>query len=405
MIVKSFLRAVLGNFSSAAPTLVVAFIGSRYLDLNEFGRYVLMLSVVAGLNMCFIGPINQYYQRHCHIENFSSSFFSSTINIYFRLSCLAFFFFLLFFQDLIVAIILTFYFLTINISGLIKNHIQHLQAWHNYLIICGVQGIALILSQLVGLYILPDLIGLLIGGVIGFSVMSITAFWLQSVPPIISSKPLRVFNKAFFSYSAPFLFLSILSWSVSFSDRFIISYYLDEKFVGIYGLLSQFSFVPSMVGGALLTFGVPMLFSRYEKSDVRNSETFRTVLMQGSLCLTMLCSGIAFIPDFFIFFVVGPVLSEFGSIVITVKILLIASFLLAFSNIIGLWYLAEKSTMRLIIPWTMAAVSNIFLCIIFVPIIGISGAALGTLCAYGLLVIYFSVDITKRMKLKRIFQV
>lgn len=81
----------------------------------------------------------------------------------------------------------------------------------------------------------------------------------------ISTKEENILKKKIFAFASPFAFLSILTWLLTWADRWVLSSQLTLDAVGIYSSNSQIGIIPfAMLSSVFLTFFGPILFKQAE---------------------------------------------------------------------------------------------------------------------------------------------
>jgi O-antigen/teichoic acid export membrane protein len=73
--------------------------------------------------------------------------------------------------------------------------------------------------------------------------------------------------KELFRYGSPFILLSLSSWALLMSNRFIIDHYWGEAFVGIYSAASQLGTLPiDLISSMLIMAAFPVIIDNWEKN-------------------------------------------------------------------------------------------------------------------------------------------
>jgi len=215
--------------------------------------------------------------------------------------------------------------------------------------------------------------------------------------------------REFLKFGLPTLPLTISSWVVVSSDRYIIAYFLGVTFVGSY---SAGYALGNIITLFLLPFGV-VLFPYVSKLYDEGKEDDVKTILRYSLKYFLLFA----IPSVFgLSLFSKQLLTIFSTPEIAFQGYIITPFI-ALSNLLyGMYvffvqpfFLVEK-TKVLGITWIASAAVNLGLNIVFVPRIGIIGAAITTLIAYTVSVTiaahyspkYFTFDIDKLFILKSI---
>jgi len=215
--------------------------------------------------------------------------------------------------------------------------------------------------------------------------------------------------REFLKFGLPTLPLTISSWVVVSSDRYIIAYFLGVTFVGSY---SAGYALGNIITLFLLPFGV-VLFPYVSKLYDEGKEDDVKTILRYSLKYFLLFA----IPSVFgLSLFSKQLLTIFSTPEIAFQGYIITPFI-ALSNLLyGMYvffvqpFFLIKKTKVLGITWIASAAVNLGLNIVFVPRIGIIGAAITTLIAYTVSVTvaahyspkYFTFDIDKLFILKSI---
>ncbi|MFC1630143.1 flippase [Patescibacteria group bacterium] len=181
-------------------------------------------------------------------------------------------------------------------------------------------------------------------------------------------------------FGIPLLIVVMGYWIVQTSDRYIIKYFMDISWVGIYSVSYSFSFLISFLWGSFNTVLLADFSALYDKKEKRELEVrFSRVLKYG------LAGSIPIIVGIFI--LSEPLIKIFSSqefiaaapalVIISISMLFFG-LLMHFANFLNIL----KKTKILSLIWIMMAILNIGLNFLFIPKIGIIGAAYSTLISF-----------------------
>ena len=295
------------------------------------------------------------------------------------------------------------------LNGLLLNFFRTVQQIKRYSIFFFVQTwlnvVLVAYFVLSGYGIFGAVIALLISSLLVFLIM---AFLIISEIGIKIPKFSHI--REYLVFGLPTVPGNLSSWVVRSSDRYVIGIFLGTAFVGYYS--------PGYILGniiniflAPLSFMLPAVLSKYY--DENNMKEVKRVLKYSLK-----------------YFLAIAIPSAFGLSLLSKPLLMILStpeiasqgyFITPFAATSALLFGAYTVIMQIIILekktkitgaiWIMAAILNLGLNIVFVPYIGILGAAVTTLLAYTLAFIlishysfkYFKFDIDFRFILKSIF--
>lgn len=227
-----------------------------------------------------------------------------------------------------------------------------------------------------GYDIFGAMIGLLISTAVSFLVMTFLVVYE------IGFK-IPKFNKLreYFAFGLPTLPGNLSWWVTSSSDRYIIGIFLGSAFVGYYQ--------PAYVLGNIITmFSAPMqlflpaaLSKYYDEGRVPDVESVLSHSMKYFLALAIPSTfGLSLLSKPLLTILSTSEIASTGYLVtpFVASSALLAGSITIFSHVI----IIQKKTNLIGLTWAMAAVVNIGLNLIFVPLIGILGAAITTLLAF-----------------------
>lgn len=187
------------------------------------------------------------------------------------------------------------------------------------------------------------------------------------------------YNKEFWkkslALSVPLIGYSISAQILSVSDRTMIGNMVGNSAVGIYSTLYSVSSICTIFWGALNTSFIPYLYQNIDKDN--NQINGISTLLLGAY------SVIAILITYFAPEIVRILATEeyYEGIYIMPPIAA-GVFLMAVTNMYSNIAVYYKKTIFVMVPAMIAAVLNIILNLIFIPIYGYVGAAYTTLIAY-----------------------
>ena len=189
--------------------------------------------------------------------------------------------------------------------------------------------------------------------------------------------------REYLSFGLPTIPGSISTWVVASSDRYVISYFLGATSVGIYSAGYGIGNIVSIAAGVLVFVLPPTLSKLYDEGRMREVKTHLRYSLKYSLAMA--------IPFVFGSVVLGePVLRLFSTAqmasegyLVVPLVALSALFWSMYVVVMHILVLVKKMRILALI-WGISALVNLLLNIVIVPRLGIFGAAITTLIAYGL---------------------
>jgi len=215
--------------------------------------------------------------------------------------------------------------------------------------------------------------------------------------------------KSYLKYGIPLIPNLAILWILHASDRYMISYFLGATATGIYSAAYILSNQIGFLLGAITVVLFPAISKSFDEKKIQETKNYLKYSVKYFILIT--------VPAIFgLCILATPILQIFtttefisGRIVIP-----FVAFSALFSGLFQIYiyiiHLVKKThlTIRLL---TIAAISNLVLNFILIPRIGILGAAIATLVAYGILGLltliitrkYFKVEIEIIPIIKSVF--
>ena len=189
--------------------------------------------------------------------------------------------------------------------------------------------------------------------------------------------------KEYLTYGLPIVPVNVASWVINSSDRYIVGYFLGVASVGVYSAGYTIGYVPFMFAQVLSVVLGPTLSKLYDEGRVDEVKTHLRYSLKYLLA--------AVIPFVFGAVILAePVLRVFSTAEIAsegyfiVPLVALSILFVCVNSVIYIILVLAKKTKVLGVIFTIAALVNLGLNILVVPRLGILGAAITTLIAYGL---------------------
>lgn len=191
-------------------------------------------------------------------------------------------------------------------------------------------------------------------------------------------------TKAYLSFSLPMIPGVISAWVIASSDRYIIGYFLGVTSVGVYSAGYNLGILPLMLAGVLGFVLPPTLSKLYDEGRMNEVKTHLSYSLKYLLMIAIpFVCGAAVLSK--------QVLGLFSTIEIAsqgyyvVPLVALATLLVCICIPFGHILVLVKKTKIGGTAYTLAALINLGLNLLIVPIWGILGAAITTLIAYSVL--------------------
>jgi len=321
-------------------------------------------------------------------EEIQEGFYSIAFIVIFTSAIASFLLFLLsrliaaslFDNNLTIARILSLIVFIECLNGLLLNFFRTFQQIKRYSIFLFIRtylNVALVAYLVLSDYgIFGAVIGLLISGLAVFLIM------ISLIISEIGIKIPKFTNiREYLAFGLPTVPGNLSSWVVESSDRYIISTFLGTVFVGYYSPGYALGNIITMFITPLI-FMLPVVLSKYY--DENNMKEVKTIL-QYSLKYFLLLAipsafGLSLLSKSMLMILSTPEIALQGYL-ITPFVALGALLFGAYAVIVQVIVLEKKTKITGKI-WVMAAILNLGLNIVFVPHMGIIGAAITTLLAF-----------------------
>ena len=208
--------------------------------------------------------------------------------------------------------------------------------------------------------------------------------------------------KSLFAYGFWIFLISTGSLAFSYTDTIFIGYFMTNGDVGVYRTAFQFTSAAAFITAAIAPTLTPKI-SRWSKDNEWEKIVYpvsRGITFGLILAVPVLFGGI-FLADKLLHYFYG---ADFAAGAAACCILFAVQIVSVFTTFLGTALSASDHAKQSFYATATAAVVNIILNCIFIPILGINGAAISTLISYSLnavLIAYFlrryiSIRIEKR---------
>jgi O-antigen/teichoic acid export membrane protein len=383
-------ESLLTGLSVLIPVIIQLYF-MRYvsynISLDIYGDYVLLLVLVSGCNLIGMTLVQSSAVRFYHESSKKREFIGEQamlviVSSFLFLPVFIIYFFMYDEYSISIGFMLFCYFLFYNILLLAKSMVLQALKRELYLLFVIAEAFSNFILPLVFFKIWPTLEGLVFGIAMG-SFFSALCVYLLTKRMYISFSKIKYTNiNIYFKYSYPFVFSSMGSWLVSFSDRYFIDWLLSSSATGTYALLSQFGGFIAIIGGFISIYINPLLLSEYQVNRHNTIRKYKKYVVL-ILALLIIVSLVAVTLPNFIYTLLLPesVIFENGNFMV-MAIIFFSIATLVLANFVGNYFILEKRTKVIVPIWFIAAFLNVVGNFFLIPIYGLYGAALSTLLAY-----------------------
>lgn len=195
-------------------------------------------------------------------------------------------------------------------------------------------------------------------------------------------------------YCVPLIPTIILWWIINVSDRYMITYFVDSASNGLYTAASK---IPNFVVlFSQIFIDAWQLSAVDEYGDRKKARFFSKVFRVYSGGVFAVASALIVFCQLLTRILVAPSYYDSWNYV---PILIIATTYSCLVNFLASVYMAEKKSFMALLTALSGAVSNVVLNLIFIPKMGANGAAIATVCAFGVVFITRSINTRKYVRM------
>lgn len=185
------------------------------------------------------------------------------------------------------------------------------------------------------------------------------------------NKPLL---KKMFKYAVPLIPMTVSTWILNMSDRYMLLYFSGEAEVGIYGIGSRFITVLSVVISGISTAYTSFAFKSHRDEDAK--EMFSDVVNILFVFLAGICTTVALFGKEIIYIMTS---SEYHSSYLLLPSMMFSQLAYALYTFTGYGIAFQKKPQYYFYSVTSGALLNVILNVFLLPKMGAVGAALTTL--------------------------
>lgn len=222
------------------------------------------------------------------------------------------------------------------------------------------------------------------GAVLGFMLKEIIIFFITALITIseVGFKIPKFINlKRYLSFGLPTIPGNLSSWIVNSSDRYVIGILLGTAFVGFYSPGYALGNIIHMFFAPLAFILPPTLSECYDNGNFKEVHTILSYAMKYFILIAVPCVfGLSLLSKPLLIILTTPEIATEGYLITPFTAL--SSLFFGMYGIISNVCVLEKKTKIIGKIWLFSAILNLTLNFVFIPIIGILGAAVTTLIAF-----------------------
>lgn len=287
-----------------APLMIQLFY-VRYISYNVdkeiYGNFIILSSIIYGISQVFLSIPGQAFSRFYNGAEdkleFINEFRTYLIGVNILSSIMIYFIYLIYGDRFDFYIYFSVYILFALFNNYIFNQKIFLLSLerNKYFILKLLESIAKFILPLIFYMINQTLLSFILGVIVGYGASIVVLLLMLRDKPFEFA--LNIENqKKYFLYAYPILISAVFSWSMAFSDRYFIDYYLTTKDVAIYSILAQFSGVAQVLGAIFSTYVNPIILKKYEINKDDAIEALNKYLKLFALMLFFVFVFVLLIP-------------------------------------------------------------------------------------------------------------
>lgn len=387
------------NISIALSSIILLPILTNNLNINEYGIWI-QINVTLNL-MNALTTLGLPYTMVRFFPAFKSaeikeSFYSMGFVIAIVILTVGSLFFLfsknisiiLFDSNIFITKLFSLILITYCLNAFLTNYFRALQKIRKYSLFILIQTYLMVILTYYLLKIGFGLNGAIYGFLITQIVLLIIMF-LFIIADIGIGIPKFNNIKDYLSFGIPTIPGNISSWIVDLSDRYMINIFLGISFVAYYSPAYTLGNIVTMLSGPLALLLPTVLSQYYEQNQIEKIKSFSKYSLKYYLILAIpTVFGLSLLSKQILLILTTPQIalnSYFITPLISVSALFFGIYIIFLNGIF-----LEKKTKILGLLWIISAITNILLNIILIYYIGIIGAAIATIIAYGM-VCFFTI--------------
>ncbi|SDH86884.1 Membrane protein involved in the export of O-antigen and teichoic acid [Planococcus glaciei] len=400
-LVNNTLIFAVGNFGSKIITFLMLPIYTTYFTQTEFGTIDILITTISLLiPIMTVNIVEAVVRFTLDQENYDEKYVisNSVVVVFLSIGLLGILYPLITKIDIINEYFFYFYviFCLNTFHSIIKQFTRSLNFTKEFMISDIRYTLVFVVSNIIFILILStDIKGYFISIIIAYL---LDLFFLSrkiKLSSFINMKYIKIdIIKKMVLYSLPFLPNTLMWWTMSVSDRYMISYFTGLSATGLYAVATRFS--------SIITILSSVFFQAWQVSaieEVKNNsrDLFYTNVFNIFFFLMVLTASAFLSLNKVIMNIL--VSNEFYSVWNYTGVLVIAAIFTSFSSFIGTTYVAMKKPQGALYTSLIGGILNIILNFLLIPIYGLIGACIATLISSLVLWIIRIVHTKKYIKI------
>ncbi len=284
--------------------VVLQFLFIRYasysIDKVDYGNFVLLQTLIAGLSAIFLQIPGQAFDRFYNQQKDKVIFVNEFRTMLIGINFLSFF--VIVFYSYIydkfsfeVLVIMFIYFILLNNYALNQKVFLLNMQRGRYFYLKVLEASSKFLFPIIAYFYYQTLESLLVGIITGYIFAYVVLiYFLRNYRYSLVFKWDNL--KKYFLFAYPVVFVSIFTWGTSFSDRYFIEYYMTTEDVAVYSLLAMVAGVGSIIGQIYFMYAEPKILKMYEEDSEYTFKMINEYLKRLAMIFSFLLLIALFLP-------------------------------------------------------------------------------------------------------------
>ena len=238
--------------------------------------------------------------------------------------------------------------------------------------------------------------GYLLAYIIATFVVDVVACLMgRVIPDLLTARFDKRLFKEMITYSTPLILNNVSWWVIHSSDKLMVEIMISTAALGVYTVSAK---IPSLINVMVSVFQQAWGISTVKEIESTNDTSFYSRVFKYLFLFTSgCCIGLVAIMKLFIHCYVG---NEFVGAWKYIPLLLVSAVFAAVASYYGALYGALKKSVNNMITTLIAAMSNLLVNWLLIPVIGIWGAVIGTLVSYIVVAVLRMVDVNRYLPIR-----
>lgn len=238
--------------------------------------------------------------------------------------------------------------------------------------------------------------GYLLSNILALSVTNVFVFILGHYKSELQRSHWNGFlAKEMLWFSAPLILNNISWWFIQSADKVLVEYMMGAAALGVYTVAAK---IPALINVIISIFSQAWGISSITEYESTADTSFYSIVQK--VYIAIVCAACIGYVSVIKIFMGCYVSAEYQDAWQYVPLLLVSAVFSSISSFYGSIYGALKKSFNNMLSTFFSALTNVSLAWLLIPMIGIWGAILGTVFAYGFIAMYRMIDVRRFMKIQ-----